>query len=327
MSPRIAGKHGGIKIGATPLLIASALLISLFVACAPMPEKPESPGQSEAAFPLTVTDQTGREVRIENAPQRIVSLAPGNTEIVYALGLEEKLIGVTEFCNYPEAAKDKPQVGGFSTVDIEKVVETQPDLILAASIHKEEVIPRLEGLGLTVLALAPKTLDEVLDAITLVGRCASEQEETAQLANGLRERIKTITDKTENLTQADRPNVFYIVWHDPLMTVGPDTRIHQLIELAGGANIAQDLGEEYPTMSLEAVIMADPQIIIAGGGMGEGANLPYEFVLTEKRFSGVEARINNRIYEIDTDLVGRPGPRIVDGLEQLARMIHPELFE
>jgi len=302
------------------------LLISLFAACTPMPEKPVSPGQSEAAFPFTVTDQTGREVRIENVPQRIVSLAPGNTEIVYALGLEEKLIGVTEFCNYPEAAKDKPKVGGFSTVDIEKVVETQPDLILAASIHKEEVIPRLEGLGLTVLVLAPKTLDEVLDAITLVGRCAGEQEETAQLANGLRERIKTITDKTESLTRDDRPDVFYIVWHDPLMTVGPDTRIHQLIELAGGTNIAQDLGEEYPAISLEAVIMADPQIIIAGSGMGEGASLPYEFVLTEERFSGVEARINNRIYEIDTDLVGRPGPRIVDGLEQLAEMIHPEIF-
>jgi len=324
---RIAGKHGRIKARATLLLLASALLIGLFTACTPMPEEPVSPGQSETAFPLTVTDQTGREVRIENTPERIVSLAPGNTEIVYALGLEERLIGVTEFCNYPQAAKDKPKVGGFSTVDIEKVVETQPDLILAANIHKEEVIPRLEGLGLTVLALEPKTLDEVLDAITLVGKCTDKQEGATQLVAEMEKRIKAITDKTENLTQGEKPRVFYIIWHNPLMTVGSETRIHQLIEAAGGTNIAQNLSEEYPTMSLEAVIMANPQIIIAGSGMGGGASLPYQFALAEERFGGMEARINNRIYEIDTDLVGRPGPRIVDGLEQLAKIIHPELFE
>ena len=327
MKPRIAGKHVRMKTEVTLLLIASVLLASLLGACAPIAEKPTAPGQSEPAFPFTVTDQAGREIRIEKIPERIVSLAPGNTEIVYALGLEEKLVGVTEFCDYPEAAKNKPQVGGFSTVDIEKVVASQPDLILASNIHKDEVIPRLEGLGLTVLALNPKTLDEVLDAITLVGRCTGEEEDAGQLVAGMENRIKAITDKTKSLAQDERPRVFYIVWHDPLMTVGPDTRIHELIESAGGTNIAQNLAEEYPTISLEAVIIDNPQIIIAGSGMGEGASLPYEFALTEERLSEADARINRQVYDINTNLVGRTGPRIVDGLEQLAKMIHPEIFD
>lgn len=312
---------------ATVPLIVSAFVMTFLGACAPIDEKPVPPGQSESAFPLTVTDQMGRQIRIEKIPERIVSLAPGNTEIVYALGLEERLIGVTEFCDYPEAAKSKPKVGGFSTVDIERVVESQPDLILATDIHKEGVIPRLEGLGLTVLALVPKTVDEVLDAITLVGESAGEQEKASRLVAGLGDRIKAITEKTGNLTQDEKPRVFYVIWHDPLMTIGSETRIHQLIELAGGTNITQGLSEEYPAMSLEAVIAANPQIIIAGSGMGEGASLPYEFALTEERLGEVDARINNRIYEVNTDLVGRPGPRIIDGLEQLAKMIHPELFE
>ncbi|MBA7677878.1 Vitamin B12-binding protein [subsurface metagenome] len=116
------------------------------------------------------------------------------------------------------------------------------------------------------------------------------------------------------------------MWHDPLMTVGSDTRIHELIEKAGGVNIIQDI-EGYPTISLEAVIQANPQVIIVGSGMGEGADLPFEFASTELRLKDVDARINNRVYEINTDLVGRPGPRIIDGLEQLAEFLHPELFK
>jgi len=273
-----------------------------------------------------MTDQAGRVVRIEKVPERIISLAPSNTEILYALGLEAKLVGITEYCNYPEAAKQKPQVGGFSTVDMEKVVKIEPDLILAANIHKEEVIPQLERLDLTVLTLDPKTLDDVLEAIELIGKFTGKVEEASHLTAEMKNRIKTVTDKTMAIPEAQKPRVFYILWHDPLMTAGPETRIHELIEKAGGINIAQDLAEEYPTISLEAVLIANPQVIVAGSGHGSGQDVSFQFALTEPRLAEVEARLKGRIYEIDSDLTSRPGPRIVDGLEELARMIHPEIF-
>ena len=316
-----------LRIVVTIFLIVSTVLMSFLGACTPATEEPVPPVQSKLTFPLDITDQMGRVVTIEKMPETIVSLSPGHTEIVFALGLEDRLVGVTEFCDYPEAAKDKPKIGGFSTVDIERVVGIQPDLILAANIHRKEVIPELERLGLPVVCLDPTTLEEVLEAITLVGKCSGQEEKASQLATGMGDRIKAITYKTNNLTPAERPRVFYILWHDPLMTVGSDTRIHELIELAGGINIAQDLGEGYPTISLEAVIIANPQVIVAGTGHGEGAVLPYQFALTEERLRDVDARVNGRVYKINTDLVGRPGPRIVDGLERFAEFIHPELFK
>ena len=140
-------------------------------------------------------------------------------------------------------------------------------------------------------------------------------------------RIEAVTDKTDSLPQVQRPRVLYIIWHDPLMTVSSTTRIHELIVKAGGINIAHDLTGGYPMISLEAVIEADPQVIIAGVGMGSGEDLPFQYVKTESRLRNVDARINNRVYKIDVDLAGRPGPRIVDALEEFAEFIHPELFK
>ena len=316
----------GLTTRATIFLIVSAFLASFLGACTSTPEKLMPAGQSESGFPLNVTDQMGREVRIEKIPERIVSLSPSNTEIIYALGLEDKLAGVTEFCDYPKAAKDKPKVGGFSTVDIEKVVESEPDLILAANIHEDEVIPRLEGLGLTVLALNPKTLDEVLETITLVGKCTGEREGAAQLVAKMENQIKAITDRTDGLTESERPRVFYITWHDPLRTAGSETRHDELIVKAGGTNIAREL-TGYPAISLETVIQANPEVMITGVGMGTGEDLPFQFVQTEPRLSYTDACRNNRVYKIDVDLCGRPGPRIVEALEKFAEFIHPELFQ
>jgi len=261
-------------------------LLSLLLACASTPaEEPEFPVEA-SALPLEIVDQAGRSVRIEKIPEKIISLAPGNTEILYALGLEDRLVGVTEYCDYPEAAKEKPKIGGFSTVDIERVVAIQPDLILAANIHKKEVIPRLEGLGFTVLALDPKTLDEVLEAINLIGQFAGKTEAATQLTAEMENRAKAVTDKTSALPEAQRPRVFYILWYDPLTTVASSTRIHDLIVKAGGKNIAGGLSG-YPDISLEAVISMNPQVIIADVGHGTDEDLNYQYTLTEKRFKDI----------------------------------------
>jgi len=296
------------------------VILSLFAACAP-------PAEEAGPFSIEVTDQSGRVVKLEKVPEKIVSISPGHTEIVFALGLEDRLVGVTEYCDYPEAAKDKPKVGGYTTVDIEKVVAIEPDLILATNIHKDEVIPELERLGLAVLNLFPKTLDEVLEAITLLGKVTDKNKEASQLVTEMRNRIKAVTDKTAKLTEAQRPRVFYIIWHDPLKTSGSDNRIHELIISAGGINIAQDLSGMSKAIGLETVIEANPEVIIAGTGMGTGVGLPLQFALTEPRLTGVDARINGRVYGISNNLIGRPGPRIVDALEKFAQFIHPELFK
>jgi iron complex transport system substrate-binding protein len=306
------------------LLMLQVALVAV-IACAPSPSAGQPQPTSGGGFPLQLTDQAGRLVRIEKAPEKIISLAPSNTEIVYALGLEDRLVGVTEYCDYPEAAVEKPKIGGFSTVDIEKVVAIGPDLILAANMHKEEVIPRLEQLGLTVLTLDPKTLEEVLESIALVGQSTGKVEEASRLVSDMEARVKEITDKTATLSAEQKPKLFYVLWYDPLSTAAGGTRIHDLMVKAGGNNIAANL-TGYPDMSLEAVININPQVIICGQAHGSGADLNYQFVMNEPRFRNIDALKNNRVYQVDSDLVSRPGPRIIQGLELFAQFIHPEIF-
>jgi iron complex transport system substrate-binding protein len=298
------------------------VLLSLFLLCSP--GCASSPA-GKAESPIEITDQLGRVVKLDKIPQRIVSIAPQNTEILFALGLADKVVGVTSYCNYPPEAKEKPSIEGFSTPNIEEIIALSPDLILAAPIHEKQIIPQLEAKGMTVVALAPKTLDEVLEAITLVGAITDKEKEASSLVAGMEDKIKSITDKTNNLSEAQKPRVFYIVWHDPLKSAGSGTLQDELIRVAGGINIAGDLSG-FAGISLESVIAANPEVIIAGVGMGSGADAPLEFAKTEARLSDTDARLNNRIYAINTDLVGRGGPRITDALEQFAEFIHPELF-
>ena len=298
--------------------LVSVVISSLFSACT-------APADKTVSYPIEIVDQLGRTVKLDRIPQRIISLAPSNTEILFALGLADRVVAVTDYCNYPKAAQEKPKVGGFSTVDIERVVEIQPDLILAANIHKEEVIPALERFDLTVVCLDPTNLEEVLEAITLAGQYTGEEDKASQLVTDMMSRIELITNKTANLTDAQKPRVFSIIWHDPLMSVGMGLR-HDLILQAGGINIIEELDEEYPSVSLEWVIDKNPEVIIAGVGMGTGEDLTFQFALNEDRLAGVDARLNNRVYQIDLDLIGRSGPRIVQGFEIVAKMIHPEIF-
>ena len=294
--------------------ILAPLVLLLCLGCTP-----QSP-------PGNVVDDLGRTVNIEEIPQRIISLAPSNTEILFALGLGDRVVGVTEYCNYPEEATAKPKVGGFSTVDIEKVVSLEPDLILATRIHSKTVIPALEELGLTVAALAPGCIDEVLNSITLVGKITGQDKQASRLVNDLRTRTESVANKTRNLAPNQRPKVLYLTWHDPLMTAGTETLTDDIISKAGGQNIAYDISG-HKAIDLETIIHRDPQVIIASVGMGAGEDLPWQYVNTEPRLKNTQALVNNRVYKIDGDLIHRPGPRIVEALEQMAQFIHPEPFE
>jgi iron complex transport system substrate-binding protein len=306
------------KIGIVFLM--SALLLSFLAACTAAPE-------TTPLSPAAITDQAGRNITLKTVPQRIVSLAPANTEILYALGLADKIAGVTDYCNYPPEAKQKPSIGGFSTPNIEEVVAKSPDLVLAANIHITKIVPQLEARGLTVMVLDPKNIDEVMAAITLVGQVTGKEKEAQTLTSNMQQRIKAVTGRTSlsSLLQS----TCFIVWHEPLMIAGGGTLQDELIRKAGGINIAGSfsLKAGYPDISLENFIMANPAVIIAGISMGDGGDKPLQFILTESRLKDIPARINNRVYGINQDIAGRAGPRIVDALEQFAKDIHPELFK
>jgi iron complex transport system substrate-binding protein len=308
----------------TGIVLALALSLSTLSACSsPEEELTENP---EVPTEITVTDQVGRTVTLESLPEKIVSLAPSNTEILFSLGLEDKIVGVSDYCDFPAAALEKPKIGGYSTTDVERIVAAEPDVIFASDMHVAEILPALEKLGQTVVVIDPRSLDEVLESFTLIGQVTGTEQKATEITAGMAARMKTITDKAAGLSEDQKPRVFYVMWHDPLMTVGGDTRICEMIEKAGGISLFNET-EGYPMISLEALVDSNPQVIIAGTGMGEGADAPFTFALTEERLASSEARTNNRIYEVNTDLTGRPSERLIDGFEQLAKMMHPDLFE
>ena len=274
-------------------------------------------GLSRPAFPITITDDLGREVTISGTPERIVSLAPSNTEILFALGLGDKVVGVTTYCNYPPEATQKEKVGGFSTINIEQVVDLSPDLVLATGGEQETFVEQIEGLGITVVALYPDNLDGTLHDIALVGDITGVKDAANTLTENLRQRIESVTSIVKNV---GKPKVFYVVWNEPLMTAGQGTFPDALITLAGGTNLGAAASGSWPTYSLEMLVAEDPEVIVLSHGIS------VESMESISGWNNLAAVQNGRVYTIDSDVASRAGPRIVDALDNMARYIHPELF-
>jgi len=285
-------------------LLGTALVLT---ACGPG-------GQTPTQY---VFDDLGRLVAINGTPERIISLAPSNTEILFALGLGERIVGVTDYCDYPPEALNKTKVGGYANPDVEKIVALDPDLILVAHGTPMDVINSMAGLGLTVFGIKTTDLDDLLNDIRRIAEITDKEVEAQGLTSEMESRIEAVTNQTEELEQ--RPRVFYIVWHDPLWTAGSGTFIHELIEKGGGVNIFQNV-TGYPTISIEEVIARDPEIIIT-------SEWSYEWAINASELASTNASQTGRIYTLDDDLVQRPGPRLVEGLEWFAHFIHPEMFE
>ena len=281
--------------------------------------------QTSTPSSVTYIDDIGRTVQITGIPQRIISLSPSNTEMVYALGLQDRLVGVTSYDDYPPDAKTKPIVSDYSTVDLEKIVNAKPDLVLADSIQKNDTIPALEKLGITVYTMTPNNTDGIFNEIKVLGRITGKTQAADNLVSNLQTRIQAVADKTAKLTDAEKPRVLFVTWYDPIWTAGTDTMIQYLIDQAGGTNIAGDL-YGYATITLESVIQRNPQVIVVMSSMG-AQNASLDFIKSNEQFQSTDAVKNGRVYEIDADIFGRTTPRIVDGLETLAKIIHPELFK
>ncbi len=285
------------------------------------------PTQAPASPFLTVVDDAGREITLAAAPQRIVSLAPSNTEILFAVGAGEQVVGRDEFSDYPQEVKDIGSVGGsMGQYSTEAILALEPDLVLAAEINTPELMHQLEDLGLTVYYLGnPTTLEEMYANLEVVARLTGHEAQTAELVDSLRARVAAVDGRIT--TASERPAVFYEIDASDASkpyTYGPGTFGDLLIGRAGGLNIGSTLTDPYPQISLEQVVLNDPAFIILGDSMW---GVTPESVKARAGWESLDAVKNDRIHPFDDNLVSRPGPRLVDGLEQMARLLHPELFE
>jgi iron complex transport system substrate-binding protein len=273
------------------------------------------------SYPLTVRDDSGRTVTIARRPQRIISLAPSNTEILFALGLGDRVVGVDAFSNYPPAAASKPRISNYSSTDLEQVLAATPDLILAAGITKKDVITAFESRGLATLVLAPADLPGVLENISLVGQVADINAETARLRGDLEGRIAAVEARLRGTTT--KPRAFLELDPTQFFSAGPKSFIDDLITRAGGSNIAGDAGTPFPKLSPEEIIAKDPQVILLADG---SQGVTPDSVKARPGWAGISAVRTGRIVVLDEDVYLRPGPRSVDALEGLVRFLHPELF-
>lgn len=277
---------------------------------------------SQAAGERRIKDQLGREVRVPDDPGRIVSLAPSITEILFAIGEERRLVGVTQFSDYPPEADALPRVGSYVHPDLERIAALRPDLCIAIKDgNPREAAERLEGLGISVYAVDPRNLDSVMRTILEVGRLLNRGERASTLVEGMRRRIEYVKSRVEKAS--GRPAVFFQIGITPIVAVGTNTFIHELIELAGGRNLTAG-PTPYPRFTREQVLAMAPEVLIITSMTRGGA---FEQVKAEwLRWPQMPAARDGRVHLVDSNIFDRPSPRLVDALELMARLTQPSLF-
>ena len=296
----------------------SSYLILVFVVCTLFC----LPGDGRAGR-KTVVDLMGRTVALPDDPQRVIALAPSITEIVFAIGQGRRLAGVTQFSDYPKEAQAINKVGTYVHLDLERIVALKPDLCIAVKDgNPKDVVAMLQSLGIAVYAANPVNLDSVIDTIVGLGDILGAQEKARCLADDMRRRIRAV--KTRVSKAGARPGVFFQIGISPIVSVGTPTFIHEIIETAGGRNLTAG-PVAYPRYSSEQVISMAPEIIII-------TSMARQAIFEEvkawwEQWPSLPAVRNQKIFLQESNLFDRPSPRLVEGLELLARLIHPKLFE
>ncbi|MCZ2808625.1 MAG: cobalamin-binding protein [Candidatus Bathyarchaeota archaeon] len=288
-------------------------------------------GESDEFEGGDLVDDLGYSLTLTSPPERIVSLAPSNTEILFAVGAGDNVVGVTDFCNYPYdfaawiEAGNMSSIGNYYGPSVEPIIALDPDLVLATT-GSLEAAENLRDLGYNVLVIEPKNLSFVLRDILLVGRATDRYSEAVALESEIKQRIDAVANQAADATST--PKVYHEVWNEPLMSAGPGTFIDEIITLAGGENIFNDATTSWPTVSSEAIIEKNPDVMVFPD-MYMGRQNFYETIEAVENRPGwdiISAVQNDAIYEINADIISRSGPRLADALETLAKMIHPEIF-
>jgi iron complex transport system substrate-binding protein len=310
--------------GLLALLVVFALMFSLAACSTNNATKPQDTSQTateivKTQFPLKVTDFLGREVTIEKEPQRIVSLAPSTTELIYALGAGNKVVGVTDFDNYPPEVKDVPKVGGFKGPNVEAITAQKPDIIFASTLSGKEQMESLEKMGIPVVMLEAKDIDQIYQSIKIIGQITGTEKKGEEIIKEMQDKIKEINDKVKNLPKV---SVFYLVSLDGNWTSGKGTFIDELINLAGGKNVAEDVNG-WAQYSVEELVKKNPDVIITSPHAGDVKDIK-----NMAGYKDTNAVKNDKIFVISNDdIISRASNRIVLGLEEIAKFLHPEAFK
>ncbi|SFL33555.1 ABC transporter substrate-binding protein [Halanaerobium salsuginis] len=277
-----------------------------------------------ADFPLSYQDDLGRTIVIKKPVERIVSLAPGITETLYALGLSDKIVAVSSAADFPEQVKQKTSVGRISEPDIEKIVALEPDLVLAESLTKLSFLNRLTELGINNVGFNPESITATLTMISEIAQlCSAEKKGELLIENLAAEHQQLKKLVASKLKTKSRPRVFYQIWPDPIYTAGKDTFIDNMIFEAGGYNIGRNAGSGWPQFNMESLLTADPEVFIISDHNGSGYNL--NKLRENKLLREISAFKSKRLYQVKADLVNRPSPRIVAGYKEFVLAIFPEL--
>lgn len=314
-------------------LMATAMSFSMLVGCgsadsnvaptettATQSEAPTETTVTDEAFNVSITDSTGETITLTSEPQRIVSMAPSTTEILAALGVEDKIVGRTKYCNYPESIEAVESVGGTSDPNVETIIALEPDLVVGSTHVSEEVINKLREVGIPVVFLNEQEgFEGTYSAITSIGELIGAPDKAAEVIASMQKTVTDITEKVNALNKTEKPKVYYMVGYgESDFTAGGDTFISEIINLAGGENIAQNV--QGWSISKEEIAANEPDMIIMPSG-----SATLEDLQSADFYKDLEAVKAGNVYEINGDMISRQGPRVSDALVEMAEVINPEL--
>ncbi|WP_026486929.1 ABC transporter substrate-binding protein [Caldanaerobius polysaccharolyticus] len=283
--------------------------------------RPKASGQrvQHTVYPLKVTDFTGREVEIAKKPEKVVSLAPSNTEILFAIDAGDEIVGVTDFDDYPPEAKNIDKVGGFKGANVEAIASKKPDVVLAGTTVTKDEVQKIQSLGIPVVITEAQSFNQIYDSISLIGKIVDKNEQASKLVAQMKSKVSEISDKVKN---SDKVRAYYAVqFGQQNWTAGKGTFIDEIIAMAGGINVVSDV-KGWAQYSMEKLVKDNPQVLLTSSHAGNVKDLS-----NMQGYKDLDAVKNGKIIVIDDNIILRPGPRIVQGLETVAKALHPDAFK
>jgi len=309
------------------LIMASVMVLATFVISTPARATAKKTAQSGAAEPKpaatrTVIDEVGRKVTVPAEVQRVVSLAPNLTEMVYALGLQDKLVGDTDYCDTPPAAKSKPHVGGPMSPSLETIVGLRPDLVLATtSINHVETVDALQHLGIPVYTSDPQSVEGMLASTRRMADLMGANEKGEEVVGQLQSRLDALKAKLAGRPMA---HVLFVVWMDPLITIGQNTFIADALKWAGAESVVMS-DQKWPHLSFEEIVRVQPEYIVLTPDHAESNATGLADLRSRNGWRELDAVVAGHVIVMDS-AVNRPSPGMIDAIEQAARMLHPDAF-